>query len=365
MDDPRLAIQAILDEAVAGAKSVSFNNLKPFGNVEFMMRLGLFPTMNFNQSVIDRLTMDEATYKFWYPDSNHPEGQKYENNLKWYYSTLDEHKRNGIHMAVSLPLMYLAPHLVYNGSKRPKTEMDIFRSPLSNVVNRNEIIDGKVNILGEVWNCIPVTRYGAGMSRGMYYGEEEKNGDIEEEYCGTFYYYEPESTTFLAYMTSRTYFNKSSAVIKLGEEFGKDYYIGDIDEDVLMHTRGDLPADLMMTPLQYSKYMADRVGKDNYYTETVMPENMMMTSMEYSQYLSNLYSRDKAEKLSQIPHYIANKVDLYAAEDKYDQVLCEAARDNGIQIVTLTNVVGSTKTVTEILDTRDRKESFKSLVYTI
>ena len=65
---------------------------------------------------------------------------------------------------------------------------------------------------GESWNVIPVTRYAKGMSRGLYF---EEASDVDIEYCGTFYYHEPESTTLLAYKTSESFFNKTSKLIKI------------------------------------------------------------------------------------------------------------------------------------------------------
>ena len=73
--------------------------------------------------------------------------------------------------------------------------MSLFRSPISRTISRAELVGNKVTIDGEVWSVIPVTRYAAGMSKGLYW--DERPQDI----CGTFYYHEPESTTYLAYKT--------------------------------------------------------------------------------------------------------------------------------------------------------------------
>lgn len=355
-----------LDQAVAEAKNATITDLEGV-DIETMMKLGLFPTENFDQYFVDRITMDSNTFKFWHGRAYSREGQRYELNTTWYYNTLDEHKRNGIHKAVSIPLMYLKPELVYKGSKRPKTDMDIFRSPLSITMDRNLIVDNKVNIDGEIWNVIPVTRYGSGMSRGMYHLEEDyeknvnieteyvdisysededRNGDIEKEYCGKFYYYEPESSVFLAYKTSRTYFNKTDALIKLGEEYDDEYINPEfIDPNLRMHMNGELPPDLMMTPIEYAKLV-------------------LKLRPEYEQMDGGPYPVSRAKKLPQIPHYIASKFNLYAIEDEHDQELCEVGKENNIQVIILTNMVGSHQVVTEILDTRSGVESAKSLIYT-
>ena len=66
------------------------------------------------------------------------------------------------------------------------------------------------SITGEKWKTIPITKYAAGMNRGLYY-----TTNIHPELCGTFYYYEPESKTYLAYNTSRTFVNKTDALDQL------------------------------------------------------------------------------------------------------------------------------------------------------
>ena len=331
-------LEELSDRCVAAAKDVVIDNVKSDLDVEVMMRYGLFPAKTFNVNDIDRLTMDPTTYKFWhggldpYNEREHLFiNQRWKNNTTWYYSTLETHKKNGVQKAISLPLMYLAPHLVYNGSKRPKTDMDLFRSPVSTVISTDKIINNQITLNGEVWNCIPVSRYGQGMSKGMYHTEEDEEF-TEEQFCGTFYYYEPESTTFLAYKTSRTYFNKSDALDKLGQEFD-DELIGYIDGFLQMHMNGEIPPDLKLTPKEYIRIFED---KEQFYTPTV----------------------------SDTPHYLANILNLYAIEDEHDQTLCNAGREHDIDIIILTHMIGSNQIVTEVLDTRSRVDSFRSLIYT-
>jgi len=42
----------------------------------------------------------------------------------------------------------------------------------------------------------------------------------------------------------------------------------------------------------------------------------------------------------------------------YDQPLCKAARSKGIDVVVLTHMVGAFRLVSEVLDTRERVQSF-------
>lgn len=115
-----------------------------------------------------------------------------------------------------LGLFLTAPRLLY-ASNRPKTDMSLFRTVFNRTVRREDIEVGAAGwsfavIEGEIQYLIPVTRYATGMPKGLYYAEDPVEG---EEYCGTFFYYEPESTTFLSYSTRADFFNKSqcSAVL--------------------------------------------------------------------------------------------------------------------------------------------------------
>lgn len=94
-------------------------------------------------------------------------------------------------------------------------------------------------------NFIAVTRYGEGMSRGLYYKTERP-----ENICGFFYYAEPESSTYLRYNTSVTYFNKTDAALdlvdrvegKIRAKLVKE--IDKINKDIFEHINGNLPEDL-------------------------------------------------------------------------------------------------------------------------
>ncbi len=54
---------------------------------------------------------------------------------------------------------------------------------------------------------------------------------------------------------------------------------------------------------------------------------------------------------------------LYAAEDDLDQHLCNLGKLCNIDVIILTDMVGSHQIVTEVLDTRPRNVSFGSLKY--
>ena len=63
--------------------------------------------------------------------------------------------------------------------------------------------------------------------------------------------------------------------------------------------------------------------------------------------------------------YAGKTLGLYAIEDCLDQVICKLARKLDLDILILTDMIGSHQIVTEILDTRSRQDSFKNLVYIV
>ena len=242
--------------------------------------------------------------------------------MSWAYIPLQNHQQFAIRTAFSGMLLMYAPELLYTRSKRPRTDMSLFRSPLSRTIARDFVRDGVVTLSGEQWNVAPVTRYADGMSKGLYYGE------TPVAVCGTFYYREEESSTLLAYRTSLVAFNKTAACEQLGVQ--SDVEIAD---NMSPQMNGELPGDLMMSPVDASKYV------DNAALQVISPA------------------------LSQREHYAGKFLGLYAEEDTLDQPLCNAARAQGIDVVILTHMVGAYQIVTEVLDTRTRAESFRSLVY--
>jgi hypothetical protein len=307
-----------------------------------MIRYGFFPTsLDTNSSYFtDYVTgMDINTLEFWYTKDDVMKLLSLTHEPRWSYKTLQSHRDRGISLAISLPLMLYAPEFVYQRSKRPVNDMALFRSPMSMKIKRSDIVSDTVIIDGEEWKVIPVTRYAQGMKRGLYF----ESSDIE--YCGTFYYYEPESTTLLAYKTSASYFNKYTAVIALNNKSTNSKTLDDLDKlsqnEVFMdYVNGLLPSDLMMVPREYNEDLRD-----------------------LSHFIP--YSDNMLAKVALTPHYIGTIADLYAQEDSLDQPLCELGKANNLDIIILESMPGNYQVVTEILDTRNREDSFRSLVYIV
>lgn len=313
-----------------------------------MISHGFFPTSvdikdNYFTNYVNGMTIPEI--KFWM-DNNTSFGGLHQLNTepRWIYNTIETHKINGVRSASSLPLLMFAPELVYKGSIRPITDMSIFRSTSSLTISRKHLNSASINFNGRDFNFIPVTRYAAGMNRGLYNETNRMN------YCGTFYYYEPESTTLLLYQTSSTYPNKYKCLKALdtNNEYPDLKHRLERNLKFMMYVDGKIPQDLILTPEDVIKIKLTRrysVTTDEELIDWLQTETLGMQSFE--------------------PRYAAHRLELYALEDDLDQPICKLAAKYNKDIIILEKMIGSHKIVTEILDTRSREESFKHLVYVI
>ena len=284
----------------------------------------------------------------------------------WSMITLEEVK-NEAKLANSIPIMYYSshPHLLYNISKRPINDMSMYYNSfnsLTGVVSNNKlyvdnneiyvIIDdfSKVNSVSEIivdisnkYNnfdniAIPVTRYALNVGSGLYHRQ-----DPTENICGTFYYLELESSTYLICDKSKVLVarTKTDAAVKL-----------------LMNGYND----------ELSKILNQTYPNVETYEKGLLHEDLIYTPIEAVEELGYYGYNGKidAYSIEQYPIYLGSiePIELYATEDQYDQPLCTEARNQGYDIVVLTNMVGKFQVVTEILDTRDRYLSFSNLVYT-
>lgn len=235
----------------------------------------------------------------------------------------------------SYPMLSTYPELLYS-SMRPRTDMSMFQTPLSNFYDD---MDGSSNYIN-------VTRYSSGMSSGLY-----NTTNRPSNVCGYFYYYEPESTTFLKYNKSLTAFNKTQAAKMLIENY---------DNISLNHFSDD---DKLLNKLLYDKLtmLLRRVNKHlTNHIDNIIPDDLEMTAKEYHEY-SGINVFGSPQNLGDRKVYIGGMIGLYALEDKFDQPLCRMASLLGYDIVILTNMVGSHQVVKEILDTRSN--SFNYLYY--
>ena len=102
----------------------------------------------------------------------------------------------------------------------------------------------------------------------------------------------------------------------------------------------------------------------------VLPKDLMLTPTEYISFITQNPNIENPSIQSDIisdnsKHYVGTILSLYALEDGFDQPLCELGRDKNLSIIILESMIGSHQVVTEVLDTRPREESFRSLVYIV
>lgn len=277
---------------------------------------GFIPSANDIDSVIfehiffNRYNFE--TLKYWdhsavFKLTDEPITYTYANNEYYYENTSKSPE--------SFPLILFFPHLVYKESRRAKTSMKLFKTVHSNILENAPLKSSK--------NFIPVTRYAIGMSGGLFHKNDETS-----EYCGTFYYYEPESTTFLKVENVLEAFDKDDAEDKLGGcgdssvEFITDRY------------------DLLVTPTELVQYENQRYRRKDKVPEGVQDRKF---------YLPNSSS--------------LGYDGMYAFQDSLDQPICISAKEQGYDAIILYNMVGSRQIVKEVLDVRSRDESFRNLYF--
>lgn len=375
--DTEQDIRRVVDELVVQGKDSYIYPVWRVKDVKLAIRLGLIPKDLMSH-------VNDPWFSHWlrgkegsYPEPMHTSYSMYLRFLEyksiWCFETLQTQRNNAVSNADSSRLMLYAPDLLYKGSRRPKVDMSLFRNPDSHTVNREDIADGTVTINGDVWSVIPVTRYAKGMKRGLFHKE------IPEGICGTFYYHEPESTTLLAYKTKYTSFNKTAAYIGLciTDTNGSGIYYTDKTKEEYPPTRPYLTSPMGPNDtIVYAEYVGSSQVPD---TEDYAPFNIYDLSLllDHSKGMlpPNLMMEvDQIGKLRKYPikggvqgskYYAGDLLGLYAEEDAFDQPLCRGASRMGIDILVFTHMAGSFQVVSEVLDTRSRDDSFRSLVYIV
>lgn len=283
--------------------------------------------------------------------------QKYTTNPPWFdllegFLVADpENRKNAIEGYPALGLSEDFIKLLFYSSGRPRVNLKPYLDavhvnprfqtiePYEYVLQPSTVLpltvaDPPDGILLNVY--MPVNRYQLGMS-GYYTTINEENKG--KTWCGTFYYYEPDSPFILYAPKVLVSWNKITACLDLGMDF-EDVF------DILYNSRKDWIVGEDVTP--------DPI-KDGY------PNNMgfQVEGVTKEEQWRNVVKGYQSRSLDPTKH-MSN---MYAAEDEYDQYLCELARDNGIDVVILKYMTGETRVVSEILDTRDRVSSFENIIF--
>jgi len=140
--------------------------------------------------IIDYINgMSVKEFNFWYTmDLNYDD---FFMSNTWIYGSMQYHKDKALKTGSSIGLEINYPNEVYKETLHPKTDMSLYKQP---------IMDLKMDL-----KYIPVIRYSEDLYSGLYH----KTQIVKcENFCGTFYYFEKESTTLLGYKTSFSFKTK-------------------------------------------------------------------------------------------------------------------------------------------------------------
>ena len=360
-------IDQIIDKANASQQSEYY--IYPVIRVEdprMLIRSGLFPTsMKIDEKWFTEWLngMDIESIDFWW-ESYDVSIVTFLTNLtseiRWGYYSIDYWRKRALSKADSKGLILFEPNSVYHHSKRPINNMSMYRTPRSFNIKRKDIKDNSVIINGYSWNIFPVTRYSSGMSRGLYYEEQDTS---PVEFCGTFYYHEIESSTYLAFNTYHRSFNKFTAMQELLA------MLEERDHSFIhrIKTTGGLTEEEKEYSNFYKELQEGKYDSIEKYVNGVYPIDLLLTPLEASRTIEiekiKAVAEVKARKLPQNKYYGPRFLMLYAVEDEFDQPLCRLCKRLDIDVLILVNMPGSFSVVGEVLDSRDRVDSFKSLLY--
>lgn len=255
----------------------------------------------------------------------------YMRNAKLWIKINKNQIKTAARMGRSTLLMKLYPKMLYK-SGRPKTDMKIFKP--------HKLIDTASSYL-------PVARYSSGMKRGLFFG------DKPDTVCGTFYYLEIESDTYLKYDSILKAKNKVIAAIVMSKILRR------IGEDDMAHNLYELIEKSFEEDNKLKKWTYYLLNGENEQFNDILTytpsEIKRLTGFKGSKFYNSLYEYNK---LPNKKMYYGNRW-LYASEDDFDQEICYAAKLLGYDIILLTHMPGSTQIVSEVLDTR--RDSYNHL----
>jgi len=305
-DHISLEIDYIKDPMILINNGFIINNMKPFSRDSLQYGYGSIRSSNYvNMILIDYIngtTVKE--FNFWYRISlNYDDFLMYN---KWIYGNIKYYKDEALKTGSSIGLEINYPNEVYKETLHPKTDMSLYKQPL---------LDVKADL-----KYLPVIRYSEDQNTGLYHGIVRETC---KKFCGTFYYFEKESTTLLGYKTSLSFKTKTEAYNHLFNKQFKD-------------PKDGYPQDMMVTPLK--EYNRNELYKKRFTYE----------------YVSSLPQKKR---------YLGLWYGLYSSEDSLDQDLCTKGKEFNIDILIFTDMIGGRQIVSKILDTRPRLTSFQHLVY--
>lgn len=184
-------------------------------------------------------------------------------------------------------------------------------------------------------SLFPVIRYGAGMSRGAYTPAAPFETSIND-YCGTFYYYEPGSNIFLLAKDILIVPNKLMASVYLLEK-----------RTTLSLIYRHLDS--------FGKFLPSKPDQGGYSGL----DNQLIFDVSGKKYPAWDYFLDAM--ISGRHDFLNHYPSLYALEDRFDQPICQEARRKNFELIIFTTMTGMNRVVTEIIDIRPRAISYANL----
>lgn len=240
-------------------------------------------------------------------------------------------------------------------SKRARTPMVQLRQRPFKVYQGPVNKEGRIITLQDGTSLIPISRYSEGMHKGMFHGTDILGEEAEKYnlYCGTFYYWEPESEVYLSVKKDRMFYavNKIGAAYQLLQH--KDQTSTEVVEE--------LEQELKNSAHSYV-WEVINFGIKNYRKRRPVTDADIEQLIKYSLDEPNTLPLTEDLRNPKTGEYVN---EVYAVDDELDQPLCIAAKELGYDVIVLGRCAGLRRTVTEILDTRSRSDSLKSLAWTV
>lgn len=264
-----------------------------------------------------------------------------------------------------------------------KRDIDVLRYPQTGRPITDMPFAGNNCVRGD--DYLPVVRY-----ESLYYSQETLISDV----CGTFYFYEPDSSNYLHLGKRLIAANKVDAILKLeGYPNGLPYIF---DSTLNPFTLTFIPslsitailtlADEFRENWDYDykyKYLTDprivtreqdeiisdldlitkRIRDIETYFRTLLQSELDIDSNyirtdngSINSVYKELYNLRKHSK------YQGNR--MLGEFDYLDQPICKLANEQGYDTIILQREPGETRAVTEILDVRSRRESYQNICKT-
>lgn len=216
-----------------------------------------------------------------------------------------------------------------------KFPCDIFKKCRGKVIEYDNILVSEkyMNITVLDANMVlPVIRY---ESRGL--GIYTQNIHSNKKYCGTFYYFEPESEYML----------KSNKTLVAVNKLFAYHYLMTNNKSMSQSELYKYIYDFDMIDIKYGKL--EDIEYEDYFIHVRNNHKLMSKLHILERMIQRDYDFNKSEK------------SLYASEDEIDQPLCKLAREEGYDTVVLMRMQGKKRIVSEVLDVRERNISYNNI----